>query len=486
MMALSYVLVFLMAAVSIEGTRMRRLHPSGETDLVVGLPGQPSVNFKHYAGYVSVSEHRSLFYWFFEAMEAPATKPLVLWLNGGPGCSSVAGGAISEVGPFLVTDEGSGLRFNPYAWNKGKRDTVIVPSFHDTHVLHCSSIANLLFLDSPVGVGFSYSDSSSDAKNLNDQITAEDTHAFLIYWFLKHPDFKSQELYLVGESYAGHYAPQLAEVIDERNKGAKDSYINLKGLMIGNPLIDVEEELRIATIDFAWKNGYISDNLYQAATTACTPVPGSNCPELVYEVEDSFSDIMFGIYSPTCSKFNTIKNEIGSGLATEATGYDPCSTDNAEVYLSREDVQRALHANLTRLPYPYSFCSMDVHNAYNQTVPTVLPLLRKLIDAGYRMWIYSGDTDGRVTIPVMRRSINKMNLSEKAWDKWGGWKKWYYEAQVAGWMVEYTEGLTFITVRGAGHMVPAFSPGRGLALISNFLKGEPMPFKDTQSKDTMH
>lgn len=83
MMALSYVLVFLMAAVSIEGTRMRRLHPSGETDLVVGLPGQPSVYFKHYAGYVNVSEHRSLFYWFFEAMEAPATKPLVLWLNGG-------------------------------------------------------------------------------------------------------------------------------------------------------------------------------------------------------------------------------------------------------------------------------------------------------------------------------------------------------------------------------------------------------------------
>ncbi|RRT69100.1 hypothetical protein B296_00011384 [Ensete ventricosum] len=279
-MAFLYVLVFLMVAASTEGARMRRLHPSGETDLVVGLPGQPSVNFKHYAGYVSISEHRSLFYWFFEAMEAPTTKPLVLWLNGGPGCSSIAGGAISEIGPFLVTDdEGSGLRFNPYAWNKGKCDTVI---------------------------------------------------------------------------------------------------------------------------------------------------------------------------------------EIGSGLATEATGYDPCSTDKAEVYLSREDVQKALHANLTYLPYPYSFCSCDCAT-----------------------WD-SGDTDGRVTIPVMRRSINKMNLTEKAWDKWGGWKKWYYEAQVAGWMVEYTEGLTFITVRGAGHMVPAFSPGRGIALISNFLKGEPMPFKDTQSKDTMH
>ncbi|URD81794.1 hypothetical protein MUK42_18818 [Musa troglodytarum] len=150
---------------------MRRLHPSGETDLVVGLPGQPSTNFKHYAGYVGASEHRSLFYWFFEAMEAPATKPLVLWLNGGPGCSSVAGGAISEIGPFLVTDEGSGLRFNPYAWNKG--------------------------------VGFSHSNSSSDAKNLNDQITAEDAHAFLLNWFLKYPDLKSQEFYIVGESYAG-------------------------------------------------------------------------------------------------------------------------------------------------------------------------------------------------------------------------------------------------------------------------------------------
>lgn len=65
------------------------------------------------------------------------------------------------------------------------------------------AVANLLFLDSPVGVGFSYSDSSSDAKNLNDHITAEDTFAFLINWFLKYPDFKSQELYIVGESYAG-------------------------------------------------------------------------------------------------------------------------------------------------------------------------------------------------------------------------------------------------------------------------------------------
>lgn len=57
-----------------------------EEDLVTGLPGQPPVNFRHYAGYVDLGprqKQKALFYWFFEAQHNSSGRPLVLWLNGG-------------------------------------------------------------------------------------------------------------------------------------------------------------------------------------------------------------------------------------------------------------------------------------------------------------------------------------------------------------------------------------------------------------------
>ncbi|KAL0875262.1 hypothetical protein Bca101_024967 [Brassica carinata] len=93
-----------------------------EEDLVARLPGQPKVLFRQYAGYVDVDFEtgRSLFYYFVEADTQPETKPLTLWLNGGPGqglangpgCSSVGGGAFTELGPFYPTGDGRGLRIN--------------------------------------------------------------------------------------------------------------------------------------------------------------------------------------------------------------------------------------------------------------------------------------------------------------------------------------------------------------------------------------
>ncbi|KAF3503126.1 hypothetical protein F2Q69_00040331 [Brassica cretica] len=91
-----------------------------EEDLVVRLPGQPKVLFRQYAVYVDVDSEtgRSLFYYFVEADSQPETKPLTLWLNGGPGCSSVGGGAFTELGPFYPTGDGHGLRINSMSWNK--------------------------------------------------------------------------------------------------------------------------------------------------------------------------------------------------------------------------------------------------------------------------------------------------------------------------------------------------------------------------------
>lgn len=94
-------------------------------------------------------------------------------------------------------------------------------------------------------------------------------------------------------------------------------------------------------------------------------------------------------------------------------------------------------------------------------------------------WKCSGDTDGRVPVTSTRYSINAMKLRPrekrgKARD-WGGWRAWYYKEQVAGWVVEYEEGLTLVTVRGAGHQVPVFAPDRSLSLVLHFLAGQPLP-----------
>jgi serine carboxypeptidase-like clade 2 len=181
-----------------------------------------------------------MFYWFFEAMDLPKEKPLVLWLNGGPGCSSVGYGATQEIGPFLVDTNGNGLNFNPYAWNKE---------------------ANMLFLESPVGVGFSYSNTSSDYQKLGDDFTARDAYTFLCNWFEKFPEHKENTFYIAGESYAGKYVPELAEVVYDNNNNNKKNgssfHINLKGILVR--VLNLKGEILII-------NPKISYILYHAST----------------------------------------------------------------------------------------------------------------------------------------------------------------------------------------------------------------------------
>lgn len=106
-----------------------------ERDRIVKLPGQPShVGFDQYSGYVTVNHRagRALFYWLVEAPKSsgPQSRPLVLWLNGGPGCSSIAFGAAEEIGPFRIRPDGKTLYLNPYAWNNSRSLLVASESYH--------------------------------------------------------------------------------------------------------------------------------------------------------------------------------------------------------------------------------------------------------------------------------------------------------------------------------------------------------------------
>jgi len=139
-----------------------------QADRIGRLPGQPAVD-SMYSGYVTVDEHagRALFYWLQEVPAEAQPAPLVLWLNGGPGCSSVAYGASEELGAFRIRPDGATLFLNKFRWNRA---------------------ANILFLDSPAGVGFSYTNTTSDLYNSGDRRTAHDSYTFLVKWLERFPE----------------------------------------------------------------------------------------------------------------------------------------------------------------------------------------------------------------------------------------------------------------------------------------------------------
>lgn len=94
-----------------------------------------------------------------------------------------------------------------------------------------NAVANVIFLESPAGVGFSYSNRSSNYVT-GDKQTAADAYTFLVNWLERFPEYKNREFYITGESYAGHYAPQLAALILQNNKITNQTLINLKGIAV--------------------------------------------------------------------------------------------------------------------------------------------------------------------------------------------------------------------------------------------------------------
>ncbi|PON41922.1 Serine carboxypeptidase-like [Parasponia andersonii] len=435
-----------------------------ELDRIWALPGQPKVGFSQFSGYVTVNEKhgRALFYWLTEATSFPEKKPLVLWLNGGPGCSSVAYGASEEIGPFRINKTASSLYLNKYSWNRE---------------------ANLLFLESPAGVGFSYTNTSSDLKDSGDKRTAQDALIFLLRWMSRFPEYKYREFYIAGESYAGHYVPQLAKKIVEYNEAHSNPIINLKGFIVGNAVTDNYYD-SIGTVTFWWTHAIISDQTYKSILKNCnfsSEKTSSACDDVVYyAMNHEFGHIdQYSIYTPTCTALVSNNNTIltmtkhlrlkNSLLRRRVSGYDPCTESYSEKYYNRKDVQNAMNANTTGIPYKWTACSEVLIKNWKDSENSMLPTYKYLIAAGLRIWVFSGDTDSVVPVTATRFSLSHLNLPIKT-----RWYPWYTGGQVGGWTEVY-KGLTFATVRGAGHEVPLFQPKRAFTLFRSFLGGKELP-----------
>ncbi|KAL6980384.1 Serine carboxypeptidase-like 27 [Sarracenia purpurea var. burkii] len=428
-----------------------------ERDRITKLPGQPTnVVFAQYSGYVTVNQQagRALFYWLVEAPvgRGPESRPLVLWLNGGPGCSSIAYGAAEEIGPFRIRPDGNTLYLNPYAWN---------------------NLANLLFLESPAGVGFSYSNTSSDLYTAGDQRTAEDAYTFLVNWFERFPQYKNRDFYIAGESYAGHYVPQLSQLIYRNNKGAKNPAINFKGFLVGNAVTDDYHDY-IGTFEYWWTHGLISDSTYKILRVACdlgsSQHPSSDCVKALNVAEAEQGNIdPYSIFTRPCNNSSSLKHNLRGHYPWMSRAYDPCTERYSEVYFNLPEVQKSLRANVTGISYPWQTCSDIVGNYWGDSPLSMLPIYQELIAAGLRIWVFSGDTDSVVPVTATRYSIDALKLPTIT-----NWYPWNDDGKVGGWSQVY-KGLTLVTVTGAGHEVPLHCPRQAYILFRSFLENKPMP-----------
>ncbi|XP_042471639.1 serine carboxypeptidase-like 27 [Zingiber officinale] len=443
-------LILLVAATAVA------LSPSAqqEQDRISRLPGQPPVDFAQYSGYITVnaSAGRALFYWLAEAPATATPAPLVLWLNGGPGCSSVAYGASEELGPFRINSDGKTLYLNPHAWNR---------------------VANVLFLDSPAGVGFSYSNTSSDLTTAGDHRTAVDAYNFLVSWFDRFPQYKHREFYIAGESYAGHYVPQLSQLVYQKNIGIQNPTINFKGFMVGNALIDDYHD-SVGTFEFWWTHGLISDLTYRTLRIHCNNEDSEHPLNVCEQAFDAASAEMgnidpFSIYTLPCNDTVSLRRNLRGHYPRMSRAYDPCAKRYSKMYYNRPEVQKALHANTTGIPYLWDTCSYTVAENWGDAPKSMLPIYQELISAGLRLWVFSGDTDSVVPLTATRYSIDALKLKTVK-----NWYPWYDNGKVGGWSQMY-RGLTFVAVTGAGHEVPLHRPRQALILFKHFLKNKPMP-----------
>jgi cathepsin A (carboxypeptidase C) len=401
---------------------------------------------KQYSGYLDDNANdKHLFYWFFESRNDPKNDPVVLWLNGGPGCSSMTG-LFMELGPASI-DKNIKVVHNDYSWN---------------------SNASVIFLDQPVNTGFSYSGSS-----VTSTIAAgKDVYALLTLFFNQFPEYAKQDFHIAGESYAGHYIPVFAsEILAHKKRN-----INLKSILIGNGLTDGYTQYAYyrpcACGGGVW-DPVLSESECQSMDNALP-----RCQSLInncYQSESVWSCVPASIYCNNAM--------MGPYQRTGLNVYDirgKCKdTDNlcySEMgwiaqFLNRPEVMEALGSEVDN----FDSCNMDVNRGFlfagdwmqpfHRLVPKILEQIPVLIYAGEADFIcnYLGNHAWTEALEWPgKKAFNRVELEKL---KLGG------KGDEIG-TVKASGNLTFMTIHEAGHMVPYDQPEASLDFLNRWIAGE--------------
>lgn len=450
------------------------------TEEISRLPGAERlhIGFKHFSGYFQVSETHFLHYWFVESQHDPKKDPLIFWFNGGPGCSSLDG-LLNEMGPYIIENDGKTLRNNSFAWNK---------------------MASIVYTESPVGVGYSYT--TDGIIKPNDEQTAEENYLAVKEFFKIFPSFRNNPVYIMGESYGGIYVPTLAVLVI---RGLSDFPINLKGIAIGNGYIN--EVLNIDTsICFAYNHGLVDEKTWITMMKECcngcmdtcdlSKVKQKHCAMMVEEI---FQFIWFGGLNPydlyrdcdshserSGTRMRAMKFGLMPRLFNRHTfqgteiepwkfvqsfspsyGDVPCLNDSAMIrYMNSAEVRQALHIPHDQLKW--DMCSDEVTENYVKMYNDMAPFIKEIIKANVRVLLYYGDTDIACNFMMGQQFSASLKLPKKR-----GKEPWMFNKQIAGFQTQY-EGLTFVTIRGAGHMAPQWRPSQMQYVIRQFIADRPI------------
>lgn len=403
---------------------------------------------QQYTGYLTTNATgENFFYWAVESRNDPATDPVILWLQGGPGCSSMTG-LLYENGPAHIDNATLTPVHNPYSWTNN---------------------ATVIYLDQPVDSGFSWAKTNNTDTSAKG---AKEVYAFLELFFQRFPQYP-KTLHVAGESYGGHYIPAVgAEILRHPERS-----FDLKSVVIGNGLVDVLQQYKEYKPMFCGGGGVpavVSDDVcahLDDSLAAC-----NSLIEACYNnVTDSTcaavsSDACNSLTSPFYNETLNI-NPYDITKKCEPALDDGCynASDGMTQWLALPRVLTAIGAE-----HAWNGCSNTVSDLYYNSGDPFRPAQRDvtfMLEQGLPVLIYAGAHD-----------IICNWLGQRAWTDalpWHGHFKfrtrklrpWKVDGKVAGAVKSY-KGFTFLRIEDAGHMVPADQPIPALAMINRWISGD--------------
>ncbi|TDL29185.1 peptidase S10 serine carboxypeptidase [Rickenella mellea] len=423
----------------------------------------PTVNV--YTGYLDVDQGaKHMFFYFFESRRSPEKDDVMMWINGGPGCSSSMG-LLMELGPCSIDMSGlsaNGTTWNPYGWNEE---------------------ANIFFLDQPVGVGFSYADFGETVETTED--AAKNIHAFITIFFETFPQFSGRPLHLSGESYGGRYLPVFASEIIDQNQYAQAEgrpTINLVSVLIGNGITDIstlyagryEIECGTAALEVPFQSISTCVRMKQALPR-CENAMQRACVD-TFDAMDCNAAVLF------------CESELSTGYwASGRNVYDiskMCLGDSL-CYLENTAIKNYLDLPSTRTllgvesPNNFSACSSTVGQSFRAhmdkyAAPTQF-YISALLTRGVRVLIYAGTYDWQCNWVANKLWVEKLEWSGQEEFNGRPWRNWNVSAEDGAVGITKSAGLlTFASIWAAGHMVPHDKPVESLAMVSRWLAEKPL------------
>jgi len=420
-----------------------------------------------YTGYIDTTEARHIFFYFFESRNNPDTDDVIFWTNGGPGCTSSLG-LFMELGPCRVVDANT-TKYHPQSWNDN---------------------ANIFFIDQPIGVGYSYADYGEYVSTTEE--AAQDIASFVAIFFETFKKFQGRAFHMAGESYAGQYVPIYAAAVHDQNNElikAGVQPVNLKSVMIGNGLTNTE--LMVASyFDAQCTSASVSPiQAIDRCVRMKTALP--RCAKLFKEsCVDGFDAIGCSAASQFCgTEIESPFHELGLNpydVTKKCSGDELAATlcypviNTIKEYINSPAVREDLGVSKALINQNITTCNNDLNGRFAQSLDMFRVqtsfFLESLLERGVKVLIYVGALDWICNWVGNRRMSEALDWRGAESFRKQELKPW---SRIKGEEVEKPAGqfkssgdLTFLTIYGAGHMVPYDKPDEALAMLKRWLADE--------------